>query len=110
MDANKMKNHRYHFINEDYIVSLEEHQYILNSLKQGKTQIILREGKLILNLSLGFAATETDKLTDDQEIQKSKTLKLEGQKYIPPTPLDIERRKKMMEDWKQGKIVKEIPK
>ena len=47
-----------------------EHQYILECLKNGLTLVNLRDGKLIMNLSLGFFSTETDSLTDEQEVKK----------------------------------------
>ena len=104
MDADKMKNHRYHFLNEDYIVSPEEHQYVLNSLKAGRTQVILRDGNLIMNLALGFSAVETDHLTAEQEKVKNDTLQLGGKKWEPPTPEEIARRKKMVEGWKEKNV------
>lgn len=77
MDANHM-NHRYHFLNEDHVISEEEHQYVLRSLREGRAQIILRNGKLIMNLVLAFSAVETERLTLEQEEKLHATLRLES--------------------------------
>ena len=100
MDANKKVNHRYHFIGEDIIVSADEHEYILEALKNGKTQVILRDGNLIMNLSLGFSAVETDHLTDEQEQIKDEALKLGSPQWVEPSDEEAERRKVVLDSYK----------
>lgn len=101
MDANQIrKNHRYHFLDEDFVVSADEHDYIVNSLKEGKSQVILRDGNLIMNLSLGFSAVETDHLTDEQEKRNDERLKLGAPQWVEPSDEEAERRKIVLDSYK----------
>jgi hypothetical protein len=98
MDANGIeKNHKYHFLDDDFIVSPSEHQYILDSLKSGKTNVILRNGNLIMNLTLGFSSKETTDPTMAQREEMDNRLKLNPYKQEELSEKEIEQRKAILD-------------
>ena len=105
-----MTNFRYRVDNEDIIVSPEENEIIKSRIKAGASMVYLRGNTLAINVNFIRYIQETDQATAEEEAKRESILKLEGEKWQPPTPQDIARRKKMVEDWKRGKIVKEMPK
>ncbi len=73
-------NYLYKTIDNEIIVSEEEHQKILEAQKQGKNVIYLRNGKLMINLNFVGYVKETDELTDEQLKQKQELLRLPPEK------------------------------
>lgn len=94
-------NYRYRVDGTDIVVSPEENDRIKEEIKNGKSIVYLRNDGLAINVNFIRYIKETDQLTDEQEKVRDESLKLESPKWIPPTKEDIERRKKMMEDWKK---------
>ncbi len=72
-----MRNFKYAVGDKEYVLSPEEHGQILLLVEKGKSGLmILRGGKLILNLAFIRSANETDDLTAVQEKLREETLKL----------------------------------
>lgn len=70
------KNYNYLIDNSETIVSEEEHQKVLESVKAGKTLVVLRNGNLIINFSFVKKVIETDKMTVNEEKAREEHLKL----------------------------------
>lgn len=103
-------NYKYKVGGDEFILSQEEHDGIVNGVKNGQSQFWLRNGTLMINMSITWHVDQTNTPTREQQEKIDRQIKLNPPKYIPPTPLDIERRKKMVENWKAGKVAKEIEK
>ena len=63
----------------DIILSEEEHKQVLGDVSQGKTLVILRGGKLIVNFAQLKYSKETEQPTKIQEEEKEKRLQLASQ-------------------------------
>lgn len=60
-------NYNYKIDNDETIVSEEEHKKVLESVKNGKTLVVLRNGDLIINFSFVKKVIKTDKATIAQQ-------------------------------------------
>jgi len=94
-------NYRWNFIGQHFILSREEHEKILAALDKGAKQLVLRNGRLGMNLASPYLFNETNELTDEQEEARIKTMRLDAPPYQSPSPEDIERRRKMNEEFKK---------
>ena len=92
-------NWRYTYNKEDMIVSNEEHQQILEGIRQKGTLVILRGGKLGINPAFVRKFVETQQLTDEQEVQRTKQLSLEERPYQAPTPSEREANRKKHDEF-----------
>lgn len=64
------KNYRYSFTDKDVVVSPQEHEAILEHIKQERKLIILRGGKLVLNTDMMRYSVETDEMTATEEAKR----------------------------------------
>lgn len=82
-----MTNYRYKIKGEDIIVSYEEHQKILTGQEEGADMVYLRNGKLGVNPKKIDFFKETNLLTEEQEEEREKSLKLsEARDMEQPNP------------------------
>lgn len=70
-------NYRYKLVKSEYILDEEEHKKCLSGMAGGKPIVILRGGKLILNMNHLVSSNETGELTEKQEKDRENSLKLE---------------------------------
>lgn len=104
-------NCRYKIQGEDIIFSLEEHEKIQSQIKtHGHALMTFRGGSIGIDTSKIAFFKETEQMTEEQEKAKDETLRIEGAKWKPPTPEDIIRRNKIVEEWKERRAVKEMGK
>ena len=76
-------NYRWNYIGEHYVLSQKEHEYILDCLKKGMKQVVLRNGTLGLNLVAGYSFSETNEKTDDQVAQSVGLLPIPERPLLP---------------------------
>ncbi len=70
-------NYKYKFFDDTFILSPDEHLQVNESLRNGRSIISLRKGKLMLNMSHIVSVSETDSPVDE----------LPSQTYLPePKP------------------------
>ena len=53
-------NYKYKFFDETFIISKEEHGQVQESMRNGHTYVVLRGGKLSLNMAHNVTVSETD--------------------------------------------------
>ena len=82
-------NYKYKMIDAEYVLTEQEHTYCVDQFKKGKSIILLREGKLGINMNFLKSWNETDHKTDSQEQQ---VLKLPSA-FLPEGSLDDGRRR-----------------
>lgn len=96
-----MINYRYKIQGEDFIFSQEEHDSIQKQIRTGSHALItFRGGKLGVDTSKVAVFKETSQLTDDQEENRNSVLRLETEKWNPPTQEEKNKVRKMIDDWK----------
>ena len=61
-----MSNFRYHFIGRSYVLTEQEHEQCVAAMKAGNTKVVLRAGKLMIDMALLASWNETQDLTDAQ--------------------------------------------
>jgi len=69
-----MRNYKYKLIDQEIIVTEQEHQAILKKMQEGQNIIVLRKGELVINTNMLGYAKKTDKLTSLQEKENHKRL------------------------------------
>ena len=92
-------NYKYTVGGDDIIISPEEHEKIVAGVKRGQSQFWLREETLMLNMAITWHVQETNEPTEPQQEEMDKKLKLEPPKWTSPSPEQIEKIKKMREDF-----------
>lgn len=93
-------NYKYKIGGDSFILSPEEHEKIKSGVMAGKSQFWLREGELMINMSLAWHVSPTNEPTEAQQAERDNQLRLEPPKWREPTTEDIERRDKIMRGWK----------
>ena len=63
-------NYKYRYTNAVFILSPEEHEIVKNSLNKGQSSVFLRNGSLMINMSLVANISETSEMTAPQEMEK----------------------------------------
>lgn len=96
-----MKNFYYKVGGEGVVVDEYENIRIQDAIERGGGLVFLREGSLAINTKFISFKEETSKLTDEQEKLKNRMLRLEGEKYKPPTEEQKTKVYKMVEEWKK---------
>lgn len=90
-------NYKYKVGGDEFILSPEEHKAIIDGVKKGQSQFWLREGTLMVNMSITWHVQETNEPTESQQEEMDKQLKLESPKWEAPAPEEVDRRKKILE-------------
>ncbi len=62
-----MANYKYRYTNSTIVLSSAEHEIVKNSVAKGQTNVFLRNGELMINMSLVANIVPTDDATIAQE-------------------------------------------
>lgn len=93
-------NYKYKVGGDEFILSQEEHDGIVNGVKNGQSQFWLRNGTLMINMSITWHIDQTNLPTVMQQEEMDNQLKLTGDKWVVPSDEESERRKNILDSYK----------
>lgn len=97
-----MSNFKYRFVKSEFVLSAEEHEKVLESLRDGNTQMVLRGGRLGFNLNAPFQFEETQEMTEPQKASAIAAKAVGQRKYEESvgqrTPEELASARRFMDD------------
>ena len=79
-------NFIYRLIDVEYVLSQKEHNEVLESVKRGKNNIVLRSGNLMINMAFVRSWNETVKESDLDIKAREDALRLKGDGQFETPP------------------------
>jgi hypothetical protein len=90
-------NYKYKVGGDEFILSQEEHDGIVNGVKNGQSQFWLRNGTLMINMSITWHVTQSNDPTMAQREEMDNRLKLNPHKQEELSEKEIEQRKAILD-------------